>query len=86
MQNNLNPVPFDKGALIRTIVLVVALVNQFLVNAGYSPLPFNDEGIEIAVTTTLTIVAALWTWWKNNSFTRKARQADKLAAERGLKK
>lgn len=82
---NLNPVPVDKGAIVRTTVLIVALINQFLVNAGYSPLPFDDDGVEIAVTTTLTITASVWTWWKNNSLTRKARQADKLAEERGLK-
>lgn len=82
---NLNPVPVDKGAIVRTTVLIVALINQFLVNAGYSPLPFDDAGVEIAVTTTLTITASVWAWWKNNSITRKARQADKLAAERGLK-
>lgn len=82
---NLNTVPMDKGALVRTVVLIVALINQFLVNAGYSPLPFDNHSVEIAVTTTLTITASIWTWWKNNSITRKARQADKLAAERGLR-
>lgn len=82
MKSNL---PFDRGMIVRTVVLMVALLNQFLVNAGYSPLPIDDAGTEIAVTTTLTIAASIWAWWKNNSLTRKARQADKLATERGLK-
>lgn len=77
--------PFDTGMVIRTTVLIVALFNQFLVNAGYSPLPFDNGGVEIAATTTLTIVASVWAWWKNNSLTRKARQADELAKQKGLK-
>lgn len=84
--SNLNPVPQDRGAIIRTVVLVVALINQLLVSFGYSPLPIDDSNAELIVSTIFTAVAALVTWWKNNSFTRKARQADKLARERGLKK
>lgn len=83
---NLNPVPQDKGAIIRTVVLVVALINQILVSLDYSPLPIEDEEIEMLVSTIFTAAAALVAWWKNNSLTRKARQADKLAKERGLKK
>lgn len=82
---NLNPVPVDKGAVIRTVVLIVALVNQLLVSAGYSPLPFDDAGVELFVSSTFTVAISLITWWKNNNLTRKARQRDKLAAQRGLK-
>lgn len=82
---NLNPVPVDKGAVIRTVVLIVALVNQLLVSAGYSPLPFDDAGVELFVSSAFTVAISLITWWKNNNLTRKARQRDKLAAQRGLK-
>lgn len=82
---NLNPVPQDTGAIIRTIVLIVALVNQLLVSAGYSPLPINDENTEMIVSSIFTAVAALVTWWKNNALTRKARQAEILAKQKGLK-
>lgn len=83
---NLNPVPQDRGSIIRTVILVVALINQLLVSFGYSPLPFEDEEIELGLSTAFTIVASLVAWWKNNSLTRKARQADELARQRGLKK
>lgn len=78
-------IPFDKHMVIRTAVLAVALFNQLLVNAGYSPLPFDDHGIEIAVTTTFTLSTAIWAWWSNNAVTRNARQAEQLAARKGLK-
>lgn len=80
----LNPVPVDSGAIIRTVILAVALLNQLLVSAGYSPLPIDDEGIELMISTGFTAVAAIVAWWKNNSITRKARQADKLAKEKRL--
>lgn len=84
--NNLNPVPPNTGSIIRTVILAVALINQLLVSAGYSPLPFENEQIELGLSTAFTVVAAVVAWWKNNNLTRKARQADKLARERGLKK
>ena len=83
--SNLNPLPPDKGMIIRTIVLAVALINQLLVSFGYSPLPIDDENAELVVSTVFTAAASLVAWWKNNSLTRKARQADKLAQERGLR-
>lgn len=64
----------DKIMIIRTIVLFVALLNQSLVLAGFSPLPFTDEQIKNGLTIVFTIVASLWTWWKDNDITRKARE------------
>ncbi|GIN59255.1 hypothetical protein J8TS2_35740 [Lederbergia ruris] len=66
----------DKGMIIRTIVLILALVNQILVMTGISPLPFTSEEIEYFVTGAFTVVATLWTWYKNNSITKEAKQAD----------
>lgn len=71
----------NKGTIIRTIVLVFALINQSLVLAGWSPLPFDDIQVENAVTIVFTIAASLWTWWKNNSVTKEAKQADKYLKE-----
>jgi SPP1 family holin len=62
--------------IIRTIVLAVALCNQVLSATGHSILPISDDQVETLVTTAVTIAAALWSWWKNNSFTRAAIRAD----------
>lgn len=64
----------DKMMIIRTVVLFVALLNQSLVLTGFSPLPFTDEQIKNGLTIVFTIVASLWTWWKDNDITRKARE------------
>lgn len=71
----------DTGTIVRTVVLVAALANQVLTIAGKSPLPFDDVQIAEGVSTLLTAAASLWAWWKNNSFTLAARQADAYKRE-----
>ena len=62
--------------IIRTVVLVVALINQVLTATGKNPLPFSDDMIYEAVTLAVTIGASVWAWWENNSFTKAAIEAD----------
>ncbi len=69
--------------IIRTVVLVVALINQVLTATGKNPLPFSDDVIYEAVTLAVTIGASVWAWWKNNSFTKAAIEADQYL--KGLK-
>ena len=54
-----------KDTIIRTIVLVMALVNQALTIAGKNPLPFEDEEITEFLSYIFTVAASLWAWWKN---------------------
>lgn len=68
----------EKETLTRTIVLVIALLNNILTMAGYNPLPFSDDEVYMGVTAVITVAASLWAWWKNNSFTQKAIEADKI--------
>lgn len=63
--------------LIRTIVLIVALFNQFMVAKGHSILPIEEEQINDLISVSFTIVAAAVAWWRNNSFTKEAIEADK---------
>lgn len=65
-----------KDTIIRTVVLILALVNNCLTMAGHSPLPIEDEQITNLLSMIFTIGAALWGWWKNNSFTPAAIEAD----------
>ena len=64
--------------IIRTICLILALVNQGLAIAGISPLPIADEQVSDVVTLVITIVTSVWAWWKNNSFTKEALEGDAL--------
>lgn len=70
----------------RTFVLMLALINQCLSSAGKSPLPINNETLEQFITAGITTAAALWAWWKNNSFTQGALQADAYLASLNRRK
>jgi SPP1 family holin len=65
-----------KETIIRTIVLIIALINSILTMCNINPLPFSDEQIYQGVSAIVTIAATLWAWWKNNSFTKEAIEAD----------
>lgn len=64
------------GTIARTICLGLALTNQILSATGHPVLPIEDEQINTLVTTGFTVAASLAAWWKNNSFTSAAIQAD----------
>lgn len=66
------------GTIARTVCLVLALINQVLLLTGKSPLPIEDETISSLISTLATIAASLAAWWKNNSVTKEAIEADKL--------
>lgn len=70
------------GTVARTIVLLLALVNQVLSMLGIPVLPIEDEAINTVVSTLWTIIAAVVAWWKNNSFTTAALEADQVLAEK----
>lgn len=65
------------GTIARTAVLLLALTNQVLSAMGKPILPIESSTVEQLVTAGITTVAALVSWWKNNSFTAAAIQADK---------
>lgn len=69
------------ATIARTAVLALALANQVLSVVGLSPLPIDSATLEPWVTTGLTTAAAIWAWWKNNSFTPEAIRADELLKE-----
>lgn len=71
----------SKDTIIRTIVLGIALLNQILTMLGINPLPFSDEEVYTVGTTIVTAIASIWAWWKNNSFTPAAIEADKELKE-----
>lgn len=71
-----------KGTLARTIILALALINQVLSVCGVAVLPIEDGQIETLVSTAWTVAAAVAAWWKNNSFTKAAIEADHVLKEK----
>ena len=67
--------------IARTIVLVLALLNQVLAIAGKGTLDIAESDIYQVCTLVATIVSTLCSWWKNNSFTPAAIAADETLKE-----
>lgn len=64
------------ATMTRTAVLILALANQILSATGHSPIPVDDAQLEQLISAGMTVGAAIWAWWKNNSFTKEAIAAD----------
>lgn len=64
------------ATVTRTAVLILALANQILSATGHSPIPVDDAQLEQLISTGMTVGAAIWAWWENNSFTKEAIAAD----------
>ncbi len=69
------------GTVARTVVLLLALINQVLTCLGKSPLPLDDQQLTELISTLFTIGASLAAWWQNNSFTSNAIAADTYLKE-----
>lgn len=74
------------ATLARTAVLALALTNQLLSACGKPVLPIESAAVEQLVSTGFTIGAALASWWKNNSFTSEAIEADSYLCQLREKK
>lgn len=69
---NINP-----GAVIRLGLLAASFVNMALNLGGHSPLSGGSTLSHIAAVAAACL-AALVSYWKNNSFTEAAKQGDEL--------
>lgn len=52
--------------IVRTVLLVLALINQLLTASGHAVLPIEDAQVEALISTAITVVMSVWAWWKNN--------------------
>lgn len=66
----------QKDTIIRTVILVLALINQILTSTGHSIIPISDDQVTEIISLAFTIGTAILAWWKNNSFTQAAIAAD----------
>lgn len=64
------------GAVVRLIVLAIAWLNQIAVTFGVFSVPNLDPSVIYIIATIITIVATLYSYWQNNSWTPNAKVAD----------
>ena len=70
--------PITKGTILRTILLLLTVINMVLEAAGVDLIPTNEYFIASTIETLVEIGAVAASWWYNNSFTEKARKADEF--------
>lgn len=66
--------------IARTLVLILALINQVLAVLGKGTIDIAENDIYQLVSIVWTIISAIVAWWYNNSFTKHAIRADKYLA------
>ncbi|MEC1501743.1 phage holin [Bacillus sonorensis] len=84
---------FDKGTVVRTVLLFIALVNQTLIMFGKTALPISEDQVNtladalyVAGSTVFTIVTSLVAWYKNNYVTDKGKLQKEILQQKGLTK
>ena len=60
----------------RTAVLLLALISQLAVILGKRSEAIDIDQWQEYATYILTVIGSVWSWWKNNSFTKNAQVAD----------
>ena len=67
-------------AIVRLVVLLIIITNQILISRGFTPFPYDEEQIYEFVNGVALVAVSVWAWWKNNSITKEAQEADKVLA------
>lgn len=62
--------------IARTVILVVALLNQVLAILGKGTINIAENDLYQVISLLFTIGSTVVAWWKNNSFTPAAIEAD----------
>lgn len=69
---------------VRLVVLTIVFINSASVMLDKPILPFDNEQIVVGVSLVAMAIAEIWNHWKNNSYTKAAKEADKyLASKKG---
>lgn len=68
----------SKRTIARTIVFFLALINAVFTWIGWNPIPISTEQVYEICSAVAMFGASVWAWWKNNSFTKPALQADTI--------
>lgn len=71
----------NKETIIRSIVTLLAVINQLAISFGWYSEVIDKNTIFEIVSAIATIGSVIWSWWKNNSFTASAKEADEYLKE-----
>lgn len=70
-----------KSTIIRSICLLIVLINMVLKSTGHDVLNIDESQISETIEMIISIAVIVLSWWKNNSFTENAQKADEYLEE-----
>ena len=70
-----------KGTIVRTVLMIMVVVNFVLERAGVDIIPVSESGVLMFVETAIEIGIIAVGFWKNNSYTQNAIKADEFLKE-----
>ena len=68
----------SKGTIVRTIMLIMVIINMLLQHLGIDIIKVNENEIASLVEILIELAVIIVTFWKNNSFTDNAIKADEF--------
>jgi len=71
----------SKGTIIRTILMVLVVINMILKANGKSIINISESEIASFIEYTLEIGIIVVNWWYNNSFSANAKKAQQYLNE-----
>lgn len=70
-----------KSTIVRSILLLIVLINMVLKATGKDVINIDESQIYDFVEMLISVGIIVLSWWKNNSFTENAIEADKYLEE-----
>ena len=68
----------SKGTIVRTIMVILVILNTILKHFGIEIINVSENEVMAFVEAIIEIAVLVVAFWKNNSFTQKAIQADEF--------
>lgn len=68
----------SKGTIVRTISLVIVMINIILKKFGIDLINVSESEILTAIEMLIEVAVIVVAWWKNNSYSKNAIQADEF--------
>ena len=66
-------------AIIRLLVTFVLVLNAGVTAKGLNPIPFDESAVTDVLTQLFAAGSIVWSWWKNNNITKKARAQKEIS-------
>lgn len=72
----INGLKVTKGTAVRTVMIIVVVINLILKACGIEVINIDENDVSTVIENLVSIGVIVLGFWKNNSFTAEAKNAD----------